>query len=271
MADGRVLQATNVVSDAGIRTTFQDLLAEPRSPAVRRVASAARGLSSSLAHLCLYAGLDAGRAPADVTAGNLWIHPSLDFDRNLAAFAGNPEAPFPFLFVSFPSAKDPSAAVRCPGGDTLEIVTLAPYEHFAAWEGTRWHHRGEIYDAMKKRIADRMFATLFEHLPGLAGAVKTWELSTPLSTKHFANAPRGASYGLAHTPARFECRELRPRTPIEGLYLTGQDIGTCGVMGALSASVVTASAMLRRNLFSTVTKPFTRPQVHREWEKPRAA
>jgi all-trans-retinol 13,14-reductase len=270
MSDGRVFRAPRVVSDAGIRTTLE-LLPDPRSLAVRRVASTARALSSSLAHLCLYAGLDASRLPAKIPAGNLWIHPGPDFDRNLAAFTANSEAPFPFLFVSFPSAKDPSAAARCPGGHTLEIVTLAPYEHFAAWEGTRWHHRGDVYDALKKRIADRMFATVFDHLPGLAGAVKTWELSTPLSTEHFANAARGAIYGLAHTPARFECRELRPRTPIQGLYLTGQDIGTCGVMGALSAAVATASVMLRRNLFATVTKAATRRHVHADWQMAMAA
>jgi all-trans-retinol 13,14-reductase len=97
------------------------------------------------------------------------------------------------------------------------------------------------------------------------------ELSTPLTTEHFANASHGAIYGLAHTPARFECRELRPRTPIQGLYLTGQDIGTCGVMGALSAAVATASVMLRRNLFATVTKAATRRHVHADWQMAMAA
>ena len=58
------------------------------------------------------------------------------------------------------------------------------------------------------RIAARMFDALSGHAPAVVAAVKTWELSTPLSTQHFANAPHGAIYGLAHTPVRFECREL---------------------------------------------------------------
>jgi all-trans-retinol 13,14-reductase len=61
-------------------------------------------------------------------------------------------------------------------------------------------------------------------------------------------------YGLAHTPSRFESRDLRPHTPIRGLFLTGQDIGLCGVMGALSGAVLTTSAMLRRNMFGEVSK-----------------
>jgi all-trans-retinol 13,14-reductase len=68
--------------------------------------------------------------------------------------------------------------------------------------------------------------------------------------RHFANAARGEVYGLAHTPERFLSRALRPETAIRGLFLTGQDITLCGVMGALSAAYVCASAVLRRNAFA---------------------
>jgi all-trans-retinol 13,14-reductase len=91
---------------------------------------------------------------------------------------------------------------------------------------------------------------LYAHVPAIEGAVKTWEVSTPLSTRHFVGASRGQIYGLAHSPERFLARDLRPRTPIQNLFLTGQDVSTCGVMGALSGAVTTASAMLGRNLFS---------------------
>jgi len=52
------------------------------------------------------------------------------------------------------------------------------------------------------------------------GKVDHVELSTPLTTRHFAGHPHGEIYGLAHTPARFAARQLRPHTPIAGLYLT---------------------------------------------------
>jgi hypothetical protein len=60
----------------------------------------------------------------------------------------------------------------------------------------------------------------------------------------------GSGYCLTHSPDRFLTRDLRPRTPIEDLFLTGQDVATCGVVGALSGAVTTVSAMLGRNLFS---------------------
>ena len=59
-------------------------------------------------------------------------------------------------------------------------------------------------------------------------------------------------YGLAHTPARFAARHLRPHTPIAGLFLTGSDICTAGVGGALMGGMLTATAITRRNMISAV-------------------
>jgi all-trans-retinol 13,14-reductase len=199
-------------------------------------------------------GLDGARVRTPLAAANLWIHPGVDFNQNLSRFIGDEHAPFPFLFISFPSAKDPSFADRHPGHETIEVGTLAPFERFAQWSAARWRRRGADYDAVKAEISNRMLAELYRYVPAVQGAVVTTELSTPVSTRHFLGNQRGETYGVAHSPARFESRDLRPQTPVRGLYLTGQDVGTGGVMGAISGAVATASAMLRRNLFSEVSK-----------------
>jgi all-trans-retinol 13,14-reductase len=71
------------------------------------------------------------------------------------------------------------------------------------------------------------------------------------------NYSHGEIYGIAATPGRFEMRRLGARTPIRGLYLTGQDVASLGVVGALFGGVISASAALGKNLLSTVTKPRT--------------
>jgi hypothetical protein len=53
--------------------------------------------------------------------------------------------------------------------------------------------------------------------------------------------------GQAHDLA-----DLRSATPIRNLFLTGQDVSTCGVMGALAGAIATASAVVGRNLFGTL-------------------
>jgi all-trans-retinol 13,14-reductase len=254
MRDGRDLRAATIVSDAGIRTTLERLLPEGTSLEATHAAERVRRIPSSSGHLCLYVGLAPAPDAPPLDASNLWIHPGVDFDRNWSEFIADPEAPFPFLFISFPSAKDPSFNERYPGHQTIEVVTAAPFEQFAKWADTTWKKRGEDYDAVKERLTSRLLAELYRHVPQAARATATCELSTPLSTRHFDNALAGETFGLAHTPARFESRDLGPRTPIDGLFLTGQDVALEGVTGALAGAVTTASVILRRNLFGIIKK-----------------
>ena len=43
-----------------------------------------------------------------------------------------------------------------------------------------------------------------------------------------------------------------PKTNINGLYLTGQDIVTVGLAGALASGVLTSSVILKKNLFRKI-------------------
>ncbi|RLD19364.1 MAG: FAD-dependent oxidoreductase, partial [Bacteroidetes bacterium] len=127
-----------------------------------------------------------------------------------------------------------------------------PYEVFEPWEGTEWKKRGEDYEALKEKIALRLLDKLYELEPQTKGKVDFYELSTPLTTKKFVNYAKGEIYGLAHTPDRFENKTLRPHTGIKNFYLTGQDISTAGVVGAMAAGLLTASAVLKKNLMKKI-------------------
>jgi phytoene dehydrogenase-like protein len=91
---------------------------------------------------------------------------------------------------------------------------------------------------------------LGEH-PSLRGRVEHAELSTPLSTRNFAGHPQGEIYGLAHVPARFEARALRPQTRLPGLYLTGADLVSAGVAGALLGGTLAAVAVAGREMLGS--------------------
>jgi hypothetical protein len=137
----------------------------------------------------------------------------------------------------------------------IEVVALAPYSWFEAWQETSWKRRGPAYDAFKQELSIPLQNEIEQRVPAVSGKIDYAELSTPLSTRHFMNYEWGESYGLSATPARFRLRCLTPRTPIRNLYLTGQDVVSLGVIGALLGGVVTASAILRRNLMATLVKP----------------
>src|SRR5260370_8251099 len=160
---------------------------------------------------------------------------------------------FASLYISFPSAKDPDFERRHPGRATVEVVALVPYNWFERWQDTGWKRRGQDYETLKQELSVRLQLELEHHVPALSGKIDYAELSTPLSTRHFMNYQRGESYGLSGTPERFRLRCLTPRTPIRNLYLTGQDVVSLGVTGALLSGFVTASAVLPRNLLSTLS------------------
>ncbi len=259
MADGRELHARTIISDAGAVNTFTRLLPAKLSAGAGALAEI-RGIPASMSHLCLYVGLKRGAGEPDFNATNLWIYDGPDHDATLARFEAGPDAPFPVLFISFPSAKDPTFEQRYPGRSTIEVVAPVPagcfdrWPGFDQWKDTRWKHRGPAYDELKQKLTARLLEALDRHVPETRGKIDYSELSTPLSTRHFANYQDGEIYGVAAVPRRFRTRAFGARTPVKNLYLTGQDACTLGVGGALFGGVIAASAILRRNLMSIVTR-----------------
>ncbi len=255
MVDGRELRAPVIVSDAGIHNTFQTLL-DPATPSRERGAFA--HLTRSVGHLCLYLGLDRTADELALPRANYWLYPDEHHERNVEAFVADPEAPFPVVYISFPAAKDPSFASRFPGRSTIDVITLAPYAWFARWADSRWQHRGDEYEALKERFTSRLLDRLYQWVPQARGHVIHAELSTPITTRHFAAWERGELYGIDHDPARFRERRLRPRTSIPGLYLTGQDVCSAGVAGALMGGVLCASALLGKDMISVARRSMGR-------------
>jgi len=251
MADGRELRAELVISDAGVPNTALHLLPEG-TPGRDALLATLKRTSRSAAHVCLYAGLEHDDAELGLGRSNLWVYPSADQNGDFARYLADPEAPMPLAFISFPSAKDPDFARRHPGRATIEVVGMAPYERFQKWEGTSWMKRGETYEALKEELSGRLLEVLEREVPEVRGKIAYSELSTPLSTRHFAAYDEGEIYGLEHTPARFRQRALRPRTGLKGFYLTGQDVCTAGIAGALFGGAIAASAILGKNLLGEI-------------------
>lgn len=246
LADGREIRARRVVSDAGIFNTFTRLL----PPGTIGDTAALERLERGDGHIYLYVGLDRTAEDLALPKANYWLFPDEHHERNVAAWAANPDAPFAGVFLAFPSAKDPTFTKRFPGRATVDIITSARWHWFERWEHTRVQHRGAEYEALKRRFAGRLLECLYQRFPQTRGRVAHAELSTPLSTRHFTGWARGELYGLGHTPARFAARLLRPRTPLKNLFLTGQDVCTAGLSGAAVGAAMCASAILGRDILN---------------------
>ncbi len=253
MVDGAIIGAPIVISDAGVMNTVGRLL--PRDVAEHRhVMPNPSALRPSIAHLCLYVGLRNTAEELGLPKTNFWVYPDERHEQTFANALADGDGPMPPVFISFPSAKDPDFIQRHPGRSTIDVVTLARWDTFARWADTRWKKRPGDYQALKDKLTRRLLQVVYRHVPQIEGKIDICELSTPVTTRHFANYACGEVYGLAHIPARFGDPLLRPRTPIPGLFLTGQDVATCGVAGALMGGVLCASAILHRDLMSRIVR-----------------
>ncbi len=243
MADGHRIECGCVISSAGIGNTFDGLLP---TETVKN-AGYEQDLSSvrpSMAHLGVYIGLKHTAEELELPRTNFWIYPGNDYDAAVDEFVKNKDAPFPVVYISFPSAKDPDYLSRHPGTATIEIVAPAPYAWFEQWQGSTWGKRGDDYEAFKNELGERLMRHLYDKLPQLEGKVDYFEVSTPQSTNWFSGYQHGELYGLDHTPERLQQNWLGPRTRIPGLWLTGQDTLTCGVTGAMMAGMLTTMAIV---------------------------
>ncbi len=251
MADGSEIRTPLVVSDAGVPNTVTHLL-PAGTPGREELRATLQHTARSASHICLYVGLGATDQDLGLGRSNLWVYHSTDQDGDFTRYVADPEAPLPLAYISFPSAKDPDFQRRHPGKATIEVVSIAPYERFRPWENTKWMKRGEDYQAVKEDLSRQLLEVLEREVPEIVGKISYHELSTPLSTRHFGAYDEGEIYGLEHTPARFRERALRPQTGLKGFFLTGQDVCTAGIAGALFGAALSASAILRRNLLSEI-------------------
>jgi all-trans-retinol 13,14-reductase len=252
MKDGKLINAKNIVSNAGIMTTYHKLL--PAATVEKhKLKNQLKKVKRSVAHVSLYIGLEGSPKELQLPKTNYWIYPEdVDHDTSVKRYLEDLSQPFPVVYLSFPSAKDPDWSNRYPGKSTIDIITLIPYETFEKWADTPWKKRGDDYEAAKEQIAQRLLKELYKQLPQVKGKVNCYELSTPLSTQHFVNYEKGEIYGLDHSPSRFRQDFLKPRTPIKNFYLTGQDIVSAGVGGALFSGVLTSMAVTGKNVLKKI-------------------
>jgi all-trans-retinol 13,14-reductase len=242
LADGEEIRARRVVVATGIGTAVRRLLPEPHGS--RPWAKAVRELEPGPAHLCLYLGLEGDPRQAGASRASHWFYRSWDADAGLWAIEPTGDLPpVPVLYTSFPSLKD---SAHDPGPEqrhTAEVVTFVPWSAFARWSGTPWNKRGAEYEAFKDRLHQAMLAQFLEEMPGLAPMIRYSELSTPLSTEHFCRPLAGSIYGLEATPRRFTEKGLRCRSNVAGLFFSGSDVTSGGVMGAFGGGLLAAAAM----------------------------
>lgn len=249
--------APMVISSAGLYNTFQTLL--PKELAIKSYyTNICNTLKPGCGAMNVFLGLNKSKDELGLKRQNMWAFASNNSTRDTEDYfemdsESAMDADIPLLFISFPSAKDPEWDNHPgrKGKSTCAIVTLANWDWFKKWETQPVKKRDDDYEEIKNTIGHKMIEQTCKLYPQIKDSIDFIDIASPVTNKYYIAQPHGEIYGLDHTIERFDplmVAKLRPGTDIEGLFLTGQDILSCGFTGALFAGAISAQAILGRNV-----------------------
>ena len=262
------LMAPLIISDAGLMNTVHKLLPDHVTKKYQ-MDRLTKIVKPSVGVMSVFVGLDGTKEELGLTAQNTWAFTDEDIENaGLNYLMLTPEdaksATIPLVFISFPSAKDPTFNSRYPGKSTGELITVTPSKWFEEWKDEKVMHRGDDYTSFKMKLGRQIWQQTCVIYPHLEDKLEYFEVGTPLSNRYYLESFNGEVYGLDHDVNRFDPyvqTELRPETPVSGLYLTGQDVFCVGFGGGLMGGMLCASAILKRNIPGELMK------MRSKWKK----
>ncbi len=237
-ADGEEIRADKVASNIGVRETVDRLLSQDHGHAAW--VDEIRSFGPNICHFSLFLGFAGEIEAAGATKSNHWLYPTGETDAVWTDVSNNTP---PAMFVSFVSLKDPAHDPGSEHKHAGEIVAWADWSTVQRWAELPPGERGDDYKDFKSRVETVLFEQFKTYFPRVAELVVFRELATPLATASITGHRKGSFYGLDVTPKRVMSDALRMKTPIKGLYLTGQDVLSPGIPGALWGGLLCAASI----------------------------
>lgn len=236
---GEEFNAPIIVSAIGAGETVRHLL--PQDIRQQSWAQEIATFKPSVCHFDLYLGLEGDIAKHGATRANHWYFNS--WDTYDSTWSGGENEPFSMAFVSFSSLKNPAHDPGPTNKHTADVMLLADWSSVAEFANGGAAEHPDEWAAFKQRIESRLLDFFKDKFPDLAPLIAYHELGTPLATAFFTGHEKGGFYGVETTPRRMLSDALNARTPVPGLFLTGQDVMSPGIAGALAGGMFSAAAI----------------------------
>eukprot|EP01080_Neovahlkampfia_damariscottae_P003097 gene3097-5267_t len=250
---GQEIKANLVISDAGVFNTYEKLLDQKIT---KKLNLPLDKIEPGMTHFYLFVGFDKSAEELKLPTANYWIHNSYDH-RDISKYrdgdADDIQWEHSGYFISFPSSKDPTYKHRYPNKSTCVVVAEANYEWVKEWSDRRVKQRGGDYEKFKEEVQKNLLETLLKYFPQVKDNIKFMNVGTPLTNEFYLNSHHGSSYGLKYSSQN---DYFKPKTPIDGLYLTGQDIVSMGFSGAVGGAMLCHAALTGDDIGSKLKKKY---------------
>ena len=195
-----------IISASDVRTTFLKLIGEEHLGVniVRKL----KNLVPSVSGFVVYIGMKKKVKNVYGTRA-LWYVP---INKDINKFYGDTfrnklDLDSKFLLCTFPSENDDTLAP--PDSSVMQLYTLVPFLNEKFWIKN------------KKLVTNKLIKRVEEILPEVCENIVVVDSASPLTLFRYTNNYRGACYGWASTIDQSSATLVRPKSLIDGLYLTG--------------------------------------------------
>lgn len=223
-----------IVSNAGVFNTYTKLVPENVPIPFRKKCIT---MSNSSTCVALYIGLKDDITSLGILSSNIWIYDSYDHNRhylNTTLLEGKPSS----CYLSFIFQKDFSV-----NKNTAVVIAYVDHSEFEKWKHQTSGKRDKDYYDLKDKITSGLINFIDRRFPGFKKLVDFAEMSTPLTSEHYTAHPDGTMYGLPATPERYSQNWIKVKTPLKGLYITGCDVSSLGVVCSMLGGFATACVL----------------------------
>lgn len=269
LADGEIVTAPVVISDADIIKTYTELVGVEHLPLLQRRQVRRWKMSHPLINGFFGVEFDTKSQPNS----NYFAIPNWDSAASLPSLArfsrrvidgkgfGNAQdwakamAAGQPMFLQSSSQRDPDHRAAAPHGhSTIEVQTITPSDPrlwgYAADDVDSGRYRNSrTYSEVKKIVLDGMLERMEQAYPGSSTRVRLSELGSPATQTRFVGNTGGAPFGLALRLDQSGPLRPRNRTAIDGLLMVGTSTAWGpGTVGSMLSGVHAAGAVTRRDL-----------------------
>lgn len=126
----------------------------------------------------------------------------------------------------------------------IDLLSYLDFTELEKWSDGKPMCRGEEYEAFKRAYAEDCIRFAEKAVPGLSGAIERYYTSTSLTYRDYTATPHGSAFGIMKDWRSPLTTVLSPRTPVENLLLTGQNLNLHGVLGVSMTSLYTCAQIL---------------------------
>ncbi len=133
------------------------------------------------------------------------------------------------------------------GSQYSDVVTLmSPLDDsvFAPFRDSCFGARPDEYEELKGQVTEGIIEFTKRHYPSIMDHVEKIYSASPLTYEHYTGTPNGSAYGIEKSYKSSLTTLFSPRTKLDNLYLTGQNLNVHGALGVTLTAAATCGEIV---------------------------